>query len=127
MNFPIPVIDLFAGPGGLSEGFAALDKKEGTPFFSICLSIEKEENAYQTLLLRSFFRQFPFNKAPNLYYNLLSDTERPLNERLQELYHNFPQKFENAIQCTLKAELGKDDKQSINERIKKAIGSIPFF
>jgi len=95
--------------------------------YTICLSVEKDENAYQTLLLRSFFRQFPFNEAPNLYYNLLNDTERPPNERIRELYHNFPQQFENAIQCTLKAELGKDDKQSINERIKKAIGSIPFF
>ena len=127
MNFPIPVIDLFAGPGGLSEGFSALDKNMGTPSFTICLSVEKDENAYQTLLLRSFFRQFPFNMVPNLYYNILKNTERPPNERIRELYHNFPQQFENAIQCTLKAELGKDDKQSINERIKKAIGSIPFF
>jgi len=58
MNIPIPVIDLFAGPSGLSEGFFSLDKNKGKSFFSICLSIEKEENAYQTLLLRSFFVNF---------------------------------------------------------------------
>jgi site-specific DNA-cytosine methylase len=50
----IPVIDLFAGPGGLGEGFSALqhDRVE----FDVMLSVEKEPSAYQTLLLRSFFR-----------------------------------------------------------------------
>ena len=50
---PIPVIDLFAGPGGLGEGFASLD--EGRKF-KITVSAEMEASAHQTLTLRSFFR-----------------------------------------------------------------------
>ncbi len=47
MNKTIPVIDLFAGPGGLGEGFSNL-KKDGKPQFKVSLSIEKDPIAFQT-------------------------------------------------------------------------------
>ena len=49
----IPVIDLFAGPGGLGEGFSALRVGRRRPF-EVVLSIEKDEHAHSTLELRSF-------------------------------------------------------------------------
>lgn len=52
-NNPIPVVDLFAGPGGLGEGFSALDDGNA---FRILVSAEMEASAHQTLLLRSFYR-----------------------------------------------------------------------
>ena len=55
-QIPIPVIDLFAGPGGLGEGFASFPL-DGDPLFRISLSIEKEKWAHATLLLRSFYRE----------------------------------------------------------------------
>ena len=60
MNYrnKIPIIDLFAGPGGLGEGFMSLKSNEGKSIFDIKLSIEKNVNAHKTLALRSFFRQF---------------------------------------------------------------------
>jgi len=54
----IPIIDLFAGPGGLGEGFMALKNKQGMSVYDIKLSIEKDINAHKTLTLRSFYRQF---------------------------------------------------------------------
>jgi len=51
MPHQFPVIDLFAGPGGLSEGFAASEQ------FRVALSIEKDPVAHQTLELRAFFRR----------------------------------------------------------------------
>lgn len=48
-----PVIDLFAGPGGLGEGFASLN---GGKTFKIEVSAEMEESAHKTLTLRAFFR-----------------------------------------------------------------------
>ena len=54
----VPIIDLFAGPGGLGEGFAAFQTADGYQPFKIALSIEKDTYAHQTLTLRSFFRQF---------------------------------------------------------------------
>lgn len=52
------VVDLFAGPGGLAEGFAAFRSPEGDAPFRIVLSVEKEAAAHRTLHLRSFLRQF---------------------------------------------------------------------
>ena len=47
----VPVIDLFAGPGGLGEGFASL-----SDVFRIDLSAECEPSAHKTLRLRAFKR-----------------------------------------------------------------------
>ena len=71
MDKIIPIIDVFAGPGGLGEGFSALGRTEGKQYFKIGVSVEKEESAHSTLELRSFFRQFPFNEVPDDYYSFL--------------------------------------------------------
>ena len=55
----IPIIDLFAGPGGLGEGFTSVVDKNNNRYFKIALSIEKDEFAHKTLTLRRFLRQFP--------------------------------------------------------------------
>jgi DNA (cytosine-5)-methyltransferase 1 len=61
------VIDLFAGPGGLGEGFASLDDGET---FRIAVSAEMESSAHQTLTLRSYFRHVKGDsKALDAYYN----------------------------------------------------------
>ncbi|GLI94670.1 DNA cytosine methyltransferase [Methylocystis echinoides] len=73
------IVDLFAGPGGLGEGFASLVKKGHTPF-QIGISIEKEASAHQTLKLRSFLREYRVGhgKLPSAYIDLHADqTSRP--------------------------------------------------
>jgi DNA (cytosine-5)-methyltransferase 1 len=69
------IIDLFAGPGGLGEGFAAY--KDGTRF-EIAVSAEMEAGAHKTLTLRSFFRKIRGDqKALTAYYQFCaSDTAR---------------------------------------------------
>jgi len=77
----IPIIDLFAGPGGLGEGFMSLKNDQGNSIFDIKLSIEKDINAHKTLTLRSFYRQFVKNnkQVPKEYYDALRETD--LSER----------------------------------------------
>ena len=79
MEKVIPVVDLFAGPGGLGEGFSSYEAPaEGggryAPF-SIALSIEKEAFAHRTLRLRSFFRLLRRNgQSLYQYYAYVSGT-----------------------------------------------------
>lgn len=51
------IVDLFAGPGGLGEGFASLETGGHTPFH-LGISVEKEISAHSTLRLRSFLRAY---------------------------------------------------------------------
>lgn len=51
------IVDLFAGPGGLGEGFASLVEDGHAPF-RIGISVEKETSAHRTLTLRAFLREY---------------------------------------------------------------------
>lgn len=57
MRSPFGVIDLFAGPGGLGEGFASLEEAGHHPF-QIEASIENDPPANRTLKLRAFLREY---------------------------------------------------------------------
>ncbi len=113
----IPVIDLFAGPGGLGEGFTSFEDG-GTKPFKIVLSIEKEPTAYETLKLRSFFRQFERKDVPEEYYQYLR-----AEIKKDELFNKYPAEYKKAKQETWCLELGsrKAPPQTVNDRIKHAL------
>lgn len=67
------IIDLFAGPGGLGEGFSAAGRETDTRM-RICLSIEKEATEVRTLRLRAFLRGFD-DGFPTEYYAALNASE----------------------------------------------------
>lgn len=52
----IPVVDIFAGPGGLGEGFSSAKNEQGEYAFHTIVSAEMEESALRTLRLRAFKR-----------------------------------------------------------------------
>jgi DNA (cytosine-5)-methyltransferase 1 len=114
---PIPIIDLFAGPGGLGEGFTSVTGKNNNRHFKIALSIEKDDFAHRTLTLRSFVRQFEQNKLPPEYYSFLRGE---IVE--EELYNLYPQEAEQAKDEAWKIELGEKTSHSlIDTRIKAAL------
>jgi DNA (cytosine-5)-methyltransferase 1 len=88
----IPVIDIFAGPGGLGEGFSSVPSRNKRAF-EIKLSIEMDSNAHETLQLRSFVRQFFAKKIPQEYYEVMveKDPETRL-KRKSELLKNIQDK-----------------------------------
>lgn len=115
---PIPVIDLFAGPGGLGEGFSSLLDEEGKdPLFKIALSIEKDKGAHQTLKLRSFFRQFRKEDVPEDYYRFLRK-----EISLEELYELYPEQHDLADKEAWMVTLGEASNDLVKKRIKKALG-----
>lgn len=57
MTATFGIVDLFAGPGGLGEGFSSLVDDGHAPF-RIGISVEKETSAHRTLTLRAFLREY---------------------------------------------------------------------
>lgn len=116
----ISVIDLFAGPGGLGEGFASLSRPSGRRCFRIRLSIEKDRFAHQTLTLRSFFRQFDSASVPDDYYGYLQG----LLTR-EELFERFGKQARAATHEAWHAELGAETPgyAAVDRRIRKALGT----
>jgi DNA (cytosine-5)-methyltransferase 1 len=116
----IPVIDLFAGPGGLGEGFCLFksgDKDQTS--FKIRLSIEKDPTAHMTLLLRSFFRKFPYKDIPEAYYEYIRG-----QIGREELFNKYPEAYKVAKDEVWCAELGSPffPDEAIDKRISKALG-----
>jgi len=106
------VVDIFAGPGGLAEGFSHVRNADGERAFQIALSIEKEASAYATLLLRAFLRQFG-GQLPDLYYDYLNsggiEPDWPAH---------FPAQWAAALEEAWLLELGEEDPAlRLNRRI----------
>jgi DNA (cytosine-5)-methyltransferase 1 len=111
----VPVIDLFAGPGGLGEGFSSYEKGRNSDRFSVCLSIEKDPTAHRTLLLRSFFRQL--ERFRGAYY------QRVRGEiSTEELFQQFPSAASAASKEAVCLELGPKTRKRTDELVVKAIG-----
>ena len=53
----VPIVDVFAGSGGLGEGYARFSA-QGNRKFRLALSVEKDPLACRTLRLRAFARCF---------------------------------------------------------------------
>ena len=76
---PIGVIDIFAGPGGLGEGFSSFKADVGRRHpFELAVSAEMEKSAHSTLRLRAFYRLLVSQegKVPKDYYDYLEAVAR---------------------------------------------------
>lgn len=78
----VTVIDLFAGPGGLGEGFS--NCLPNSPF-KIAFSVEYEENAHKTLTLRSFYRKLTKQERSKYYYPFIMSTDEETRELKRDL------------------------------------------
>ena len=95
---PIKVIDLFAGCGGLGEGFSAV-KNQTNRAYEVCLSIDSDSYACKSLRLRKFF--WEFKSAPKSYYDYLRG-----NISLDQLIAKHPREWARAESKVVQAELG---------------------
>lgn len=112
------VIDLFAGPGGLGEGFSSVKGENGNPFFNIGVSVEKEPSAHKTLMTRVFYRKIKDLSGGVGAYNeyLYGNITR------QQLFNLFPKQAKEAAVETLNGPkaLGVDN-EIIHERIAELV------
>ncbi len=115
---PIPIIDLFAGPGGLGEGFSSLKKNNLESFFELCLSIEKTEVAHRTLILRAVFRRLHGTQYIKYYYNYVRGE---ISESEFRAIPFIASAFEYAIKEAKCLELGKTDEVALDSEILNAL------
>ena len=94
------VVDLFAGAGGLGEGFASFRDDAGRQRYRVEMSVERDPAACETLRLRAFLRQFS-GGFPDDYYSFLNgETPEP------EWADGFPRQWERASREVVCRELG---------------------
>lgn len=113
------VIDVFAGPGGLGEGFSRVMDSRGDAFFTITLSIEMDKHASTTLRLRTFLRKFGYGNFPNEYYLLLQD-----GKPIDHLFSIHPSEARLSAEQCWRARLGPGGvpADDVRNRIDEALG-----
>jgi DNA (cytosine-5)-methyltransferase 1 len=111
----IPFIDIFAGPGGLSEGFSRFasfeDSRTG---FEGRLAIEKDPVAARTLELRSFYRAFPQGEVPDDYYHVIRGRKSAASLALRP-------EWSKAERHVWNVELGVEPEASLHHRIAETL------
>lgn len=90
----IQVVDLFAGPGGLGEGFSSYSDSQGD-VFEIKVSAEMESSAHSTLRLRAFYRYLKRHQPDELddYYSFCetADATPPYSRNTMEAWKHAEQ------------------------------------
>jgi DNA (cytosine-5)-methyltransferase 1 len=102
-------IDLFAGPGGLGEGFAARG-------FSIAVSIEKEAVECETLFRRKLYRKLVASGQAKYAKQVVDN-----NLSKQDIHAQFPKMAEAADFEVAQLELGSVPFREVYERINSAL------
>lgn len=122
---PIGVIDIFAGPGGLGEGFSSFELPSGERPFDVAVSAEMEHSAHQTLRLRAFVRMLQSlegGRLPPAYLDYLGRVSAgdPVDPVAQFGSGRWKQAWQQAEQQSLNLTLGESgDNETLYARIRE--------
>lgn len=107
------IVDLFAGPGGLGEGFSQAGSF-GQKRMRIELSIEMDAHAVKTLRQRAFLRRF--EKYPSEYYEALAS-----GSAFPDWSSLYPYKWRAATNEVKQRTLGED---GVFEELKNSLDRV---
>lgn len=113
---PYPVVDVFAGPGGLGEGFASLAGARDERVFDGAVAIERDEFSHRTLFLRHFLRCFPDGEFPDEYYGYLKG-----DLAIDDLYSAYEPEFAEAGKSALRISLGPESHSAVRRVVNKRL------
>lgn len=105
---PIQIVDLFAGPGGLGEGFSSISGS-----FEIVVSAEMNSAAHKTLRLRAYLRLLKRERSEFVdnYYDFCNGlSEKPWTDNTEDLWLKAG---EEARQIELGSEAGNKELDEI--------------
>ena len=116
----IPVVDVFAGPGGLNEGFSSVRDSSGHRVFNTVLSIEMESSAVKTLTLRAAHRYLLDHPKgqPEVYKRYLAQ-EVTYDE--MRTAPELEDAFAHAEAEVRQFELGEDSRPASDQLIRDAL------
>lgn len=125
MSNKIGVIDVFAGPGGLGEGFSTFEAGAGIRPFEIAVSAEMERSAHATLRLRAFFRLLDRDPTvlPKVYADYLEKMATGMAPAPEEYFGHgeYASRWKQAAGEALNLTLGEArHNELLHERIEAA-------
>lgn len=109
-----PIVDIFAGPGGLAEGFSSLQVRGKRPY-RVVLSLEKNAEAHKTLLLRNFYRQFPDSPPADYWHHLRGKLTR------EDLFARYAVQHRRAAEEAVLHELGAATADESRHLVRRAL------
>lgn len=114
-----PIIDLFAGPGGLNEGFSSVKNGAGQFVYKTLASFEMDSFACQTLRLRATYREL-VRSGGNLqpYFDYISG-KKTWSETLSG---DFKSAYTTAKQHVYRVELGEENRPEVDRHIGLQLG-----
>lgn len=114
-----PIIDLFAGPGGLNEGFSSVQDETGEYAFKTLASFEMDSFACQTLRLRATYRELVRSGGDlQPYFDYI------IGKKTWEdtLSGNFKTVYMAAKPHVYRVELGEETRPEVDEYIELQLG-----
>lgn len=115
----IPIVDLFAGPGGLNEGFSSIGEVEGKPVFKTVASFEMNKYAHGTLLLRTAYRIMKRGAGvPVSYYSYIQGRLTWSEFTSDPVVNDALCKAREEVHLV---ELGEANRSSVDATIRKAL------
>lgn len=120
----IGVIDIFAGPGGLGEGFSSFELPSGERPFEVAASAEMEKSAHETLSLRAFVRilqDLEGSRLPAAYLEYLRRVSAGELIKPEDYFADGPwgREWRRAAERSLHLTLGNDsDNETLYARVE---------
>ncbi|WP_237759809.1 DNA cytosine methyltransferase [Arthrobacter alpinus] len=114
-----PIIDLFAGPGGLNEGFSSVKNDDGDYAFKTLASLEMDSFACQTLRLRATYRELVRTGSDLEPYFAYISGEKTWPETLRG---DFKTAYTAAKQHVYRVELGEENRPEVDRHIALKLG-----
>lgn len=114
-----PIIDLFAGPGGLNEGFSNVYDEDSKNVFETRASFEMDKHACQTLRLRETYRRLKrSNSDLTGYYDYIEG-----RKTWEQVYQgSFRQAYQQAAPQVQQVELGESSRPTTDAVIAEKLG-----
>lgn len=114
-----PIIDLFAGPGGLNEGFSSVRDESGAYVYKTLASFEMDSFACQTLRLRATYRELVRSGGDlGPYFDYIQGRKTWQSV----LAGDFRDAYLAAKAHVYQVELGKDNRPEVDDFIEGRLG-----